>query len=471
MPLAITPPAAPRKAHKARTSRQTASQKAELAWAPPRPRRTASSPERAKEPLTPSRRSTRSTDKRDSPPAAPSVASSFSTKQTRDEPLTPPATPKKPQRAGFSAIIAKLSHPTGKVNPDYQPKRSDNKSCDPCNKRREKCDHYTVCGSCIVHGTVCTWHRATPLYEREAFASCEHDRTLDKLENEAQTLREKITDLASRAGLDAKHLLKPEVLSTILAEGLPPSPPISPARSETDQELKNEPENAPESVAPKKRTLTVKLALMRFLSQTAVPLPPPPPSPPLLDYVPQVHAPTLPSFPDKPLPSLAGLAAGDASPSAPAPSKPASQPLYALFDQLNANMNRGHAFAPPRRPASPLSPTAYFAFIRSPNPSPPPPAALPALLSSALPALPSPTFAHSSPPKFRPRGLQATLSPEVELKSWWTNCTYAVDASFDAGASWMTMHGEEAFVVKAEEVEDEMFMSSTEGCNSKGGLR
>ncbi|BGP01860.1 transcription factor [Rhodotorula toruloides] len=455
MPL-FTPPATPRKA---RSSRQTAADTPELAWAPPRPRRTAASSERAKEPTTPSRRSTRSVAKHDSPPATPAITTSSPTKQTRDEPPTPPATPRKPSQTGFFAIIKKLSHPTGKVNPNYQPKRGDNKSCDPCNKRREKCDHYTVCGSCIVHGTVCTWHRATPLYERETFAPSENDRRLDKLEIEAQALRQKITDLASRAGLDAEHLLKPDVLSTILKDGLPPTPPISPARSEIDEENKEEAKNEPESVAPKKRSLTIKLASMRFTSQPAPPLPPPPPSPPVLDYVPKFHAPTLPSFPDKPPSSLADLAAENTARSPHLGGKPAPQPLYALFDQPTPTMSRQHAFEPPRRPASPLSPTAYFAFIRSPHPSPAlPPTAPPALLPSALPALPSPIFAHSSPPKFHPRGLQATLSPEVELKPWWSDWTRATDTAFDAGAGWTKTNCEGDFVVKAEEIENDGFM-------------
>ncbi|BGO93430.1 hypothetical protein NBRC10512_005327 [Rhodotorula toruloides] len=452
MPL-TTPPATPRKA---RSPRQTASIASELAWAPPRPRRTVSSPERAKEPLTPSRRSTRSTIRRDSPPATPAVATSSSTNQTRHEPPTPPATPRTPSQTGFSAIIAKLCHSTGKINPDYQPKRGDNKSCDPCDKRREKCDHYTVCGSCIVHGTVCTWHRATPLYERETFAPSENDSALDKLASEALALRKKMADLASRAGLDAEHLLKPDVLSSVLTEGLPLSPPISPA---TVEELTDETKEETEAVTPKKRSLTIKLASMRFTSQPAPSLPPLPPSPPVLDYVPKVHAPTLPSFPDKPPSSLACLAA-EGTARAPLAAQPAPQPLYALVDHPSPTMSRPHAFGPPRRPASPLSPTAYFAFIRSPNPSPAlPPTALPALLPSALPALPSPTFAHSSPPKFRPRGLQATLSPEVELKPCWADWACRTDDAFDAGASWTKTGGVEGdFVVKAEEVEDDGFM-------------
>ncbi|BGP33881.1 hypothetical protein JCM10296v2_005687 [Rhodotorula toruloides] len=378
----------------------------------------------------------------------------------RNEPPTPPATPRKPSQARFSAIIKKLSHPTGKVDPDYQPKRGDNKSCDPCNKRREKCDHYTVCGSCIVHGTVCTWHRATPLYEREVFAPSEDEHTLDKLESEAQTLRQKVAELASRAGLDAEHLLKPDVLSSVLADGLPPSPPISPARSEVDEELKEETKDETDSVTPKKRSLTIKLASMRFTNQPVPPLPPPPPSPPALDYVPKVHAPKLPSFPDMPPPSLTGLTAEDTARSPRLVEEPTPQPLDALFEQSTSTTFRQHAFEPPRRPASPLSPTAYFAFIRSPNPSPAlPPTALPALLPSALPALPSPTFAHSSPPKFRPRGLQATLSPEVELKPCWSDCTRTTDdGAFDIGASWTRTSVEGDFVVKAEEVKDDGFM-------------
>lgn len=339
-----------------------------------------------------------------------------------------------------------------------------------------QCDHYTVCGSCIVHGTVCTWHRATPLcvpaalarrpgispfsfrdsYERETFASSERDNTLAELENEAHALREKIAELAPRAGLEAEHLLKPKVLSSVLENGLPPSPPTSPTHCDADETPEVAVTKEPATPAPKKRNLTIKLASMRFTSETRLPLPPPPPSPPVLDYVPKVHAATLPSFPDKPLPALAGLEAENHDQAPPLASKSALQPLYAMFDQAVPMAPREGACTPPRAVSS-LSPTPYLAFIRSPNPSPPPSAPLPALLPSVLPALPSPTFAHSSPPKFRPRGLQATLSPQVELKPWWSEWSGSSDNAFDAGPSWIKMDAGPDFVVKDEPVEDDGF--------------
>ncbi|BGP18233.1 hypothetical protein JCM10213v2_006291 [Rhodosporidiobolus nylandii] len=120
--------------------------------------------------------------------------------------------------------LRRLSHHTGRLQPD---KKSRYHSCDPCSKRREKCDHYTVCGSCIIHDTVCTWNKAIPLYERDLSSLPLISPSPSKLRKEAASLRKQVYLLAPQVGLDPDALLRPASLTSILQYGLP-TPPCSP---------------------------------------------------------------------------------------------------------------------------------------------------------------------------------------------------------------------------------------------------
>ncbi|GAA5864835.1 hypothetical protein JCM3774_004244 [Rhodotorula dairenensis] len=156
-----------------------------------------------------------------SSPAALGAAlrSSSSPKETKPkrEPLSPREIPPELQR---------LVHPSSSRlgNPTEKPGRGAYRSCDACSRRREKCDRYTVCGSCIIHETLCIWSNCKPLYERRgSLPGGASDDLVAARQAEVDRLRSTIGDLAAQVGLRAEDLLDPEKIQRYLRNGLPPS--------------------------------------------------------------------------------------------------------------------------------------------------------------------------------------------------------------------------------------------------------
>ncbi|BGP18250.1 hypothetical protein JCM10213_007879 [Rhodosporidiobolus nylandii] len=294
--------------------------------------------------------------------------------------------------------VADLAHHTGRVQPD---KASKFRSCDPCSRRREKCDHFTVCGSCIVHGTVCTWNKAVPLYERDLFSLSTAPPTPSQLRKEAADLRERVHDLAAQVGLDSHSLLLPSALSYILEHGLPipllstkphvVSKAVDSSSSTPAGERPDEPYLPPTPVSPTGRLIPSpsKLAVSgprvktRSVTESG-----------LLAF--SVNPFELFPFGSRlPRPSLP-------SPFTTSSPSPSPSPQPSPLTQKNST-----SFVPgvvPRLPSS-----AYFDVFRflSPSASPCP---------SSDPVAPSltprtPTLIHPSPNTFLPRTLDSMLSP------------------------------------------------------------
>ncbi|GAA5976394.1 hypothetical protein JCM11641_006000 [Rhodosporidiobolus odoratus] len=183
---------------------------------------TAGSPPSSPPVSSPKRRLRLSTLQTSSKKAPPETISSSAKSRKRPSSV---ASEKTSGSATFSAeVLRRLWHPTGTLTPDAT---SVYRSCDPCSKRREKCDHFTVCGSCVVHETVCTWHKARPLHERDLIGASGTDSSSVYLLKEASALRQRVHELAPQVGLDPFDLLLPTTLSDIMTHGLP-TPPTSP---------------------------------------------------------------------------------------------------------------------------------------------------------------------------------------------------------------------------------------------------
>lgn len=155
--------------------------------------------------------------------------------------------------------LLRLVHPSSASlgDPTEKPGRGAYRSCDACSRRREKvsttlcfvsaasegrqqanpasrkttkqCDRYTVCGSCIIHETICIWSKCKPLYERSGAlpGGPSSDDRIARRQAEADQLRIRIRQLAHRVGLDVEDILDPEKLRHYLDNGLPPSRPKS----------------------------------------------------------------------------------------------------------------------------------------------------------------------------------------------------------------------------------------------------
>lgn len=88
---------------------------------------------------------------------------------------------------------------------------------------RAQCDRYTVCGSCIIHETLCVWSKCKPLYERRgSLPRGAPDDLVAERQAEADRLRSMVGDLAARVGLRAEDLLDPGKMQRYLRNGLPP---------------------------------------------------------------------------------------------------------------------------------------------------------------------------------------------------------------------------------------------------------
>ncbi|GAA5977751.1 hypothetical protein JCM10908_005079 [Rhodotorula pacifica] len=122
--------------------------------------------------------------------------------------------------------LMRLVHPSSAIlgSPTEKPGRGSFRSCDACSRRREKCDRYTVCGSCIIHDTLCIWSKCKPLYKREGnLPGGASENQIAARQAEADQLRRRINELAKRAGLQAEELLDPEKMQRYLKKGLPQS--------------------------------------------------------------------------------------------------------------------------------------------------------------------------------------------------------------------------------------------------------
>ncbi|GAA5970479.1 hypothetical protein JCM8115_004429 [Rhodotorula mucilaginosa] len=132
--------------------------------------------------------------------------------------------------------LLRLVHPSSASlgDPTEKPGRGAYRSCDACSRRREKCDRYTVCGSCIIHETICIWSKCKPLYERSGalLGGASSDDRIAKRQAEVDQLRTRIGQLAHRVGLEVEDVLDPEKIRHYLKHGLPPSWPKSGCKQE-----------------------------------------------------------------------------------------------------------------------------------------------------------------------------------------------------------------------------------------------
>lgn len=99
---------------------------------------------------------------------------------------------------------------------------------------RKQCDRYTVCGSCIIHETICIWSKCKSLYERSGAlpGGPSSDDRIARRQAEVDQLRIRIGQLADRVGLQVEDVLDPEKIRHYLVNGLPPSRPKSGCKQE-----------------------------------------------------------------------------------------------------------------------------------------------------------------------------------------------------------------------------------------------